>query len=545
MAPDRETNRDATGADLSRFVRQLASGATWGEAGSPVELIETHISWVALTPQYAYKVRKPVRFDFVDFSTLDRRRQDCIAEVELNRRLAPDVYLGVHALVEGPAGTLQLDGPGTPCEWVVKMRRLPADSSLDERIKHQRLSDAEIRQTARMLTRFYQQLAPEPINAADYRRSVETHVRDNRTELLKPEHELPREIVQRVHTAQLLLLHIAPELLDERASRGRIIEGHGDLRPEHIYLAPEPVVIDCVEFHREFRVLDVLDELAFLAMECNVLGAEHVGRAVLDEYRQTTGDCPPVQLEAFYRCYRACVRAKVHALRARQLEGAARERSRHKAATYLRQADAYAAGFDRPVMLLVRGVSGSGKTTLALAAAERYGLEHLSTDLIRKELFGAAAGPAQLDQNVYSPHSRERVYGELARRADELLEQRVSVVVDGTFLDADSRALLIEVAKHRAAVPLIIHGTCPIEVAQQRIRDRAAAGPQSSDAWPELVAIQAEREQPDRPEWPSCSLDMRRPITELFGPIDAALRREVNRMCPDFSLQCGSPSPAP
>src|SRR5690606_9652969 len=124
MAPDRETNRDATGADLSRFVRQLASGATWGEAGSPVELIETHISWVALTPQYAYKVRKPVRFDFVDFSTLDRRRQDCIAEVELNRRLAPDVYLGVHALVEGPAGSLQLDGPGTPCEWVVKMRRL-------------------------------------------------------------------------------------------------------------------------------------------------------------------------------------------------------------------------------------------------------------------------------------------------------------------------------------------------------------------------------------------------------------------------------------
>jgi predicted kinase len=278
------------------------------------------------------------------------------------------------------------------------------------------------------------------------------------------------------------LVRLYPEMIESRVCDGRIVEGHGDLRPEHIYLTPTPVVIDCVEFRRDFREIDVLDELCFLAMECERLGAAYIGKQILDYYCRVSADHPPAALAMLYRAYRACVRAKVHVLRARQLSGVQRSAAQGDARDYLQLADRYAARLGPPVMLLVRGRSGTGKSTLAAALAEGLALEYLTTDVLRQELFGTGQAAA-FQQGSYTPENRQRVYDVLAQRATELLSSGVSVVVDGTFLTRASRRPLLEAAQQHRAVSLILECTCPLPVAQQRIAARRARCRPSAKNW--------------------------------------------------------------
>jgi len=291
---------------------------------NPVELIETHISWVFLTDRFAYKLKKPVRFGFLDFSTKELRRQACENEVNLNGRLAPGVYLGVVPIVKAAHNELAIGGKGIPVDWVVKMKRLPANAALDVLIREGRIGAPEIEQLAETLSAFYVNLPPVMVTVEDFRRSIERHVTANRIELASDDHHLDKTEIRRVYEAQLRVLKLAPELLDDRVCNGRIVEGHGDLRPEHIYFTPSPVIIDCIEFSQEFRTLDVADELAFLSMECDMLGTTDITRPIFERYAEQSGDHPAWQLVNFYRLYRACVRAKVCALRAQQLNGEAR-----------------------------------------------------------------------------------------------------------------------------------------------------------------------------------------------------------------------------
>lgn len=519
--------KTALGTPGGEFMKRLRDGATWGCAGRAVEVIETHISWVFLTPRFAFKMRKPVRFDFLDFSTLALRKADCLQEIALNQRLAPHVYLGVCPLNQDARGVVQLDGKGETVEWVVKMRRLPADAALDRRIERGILTRTDVDRVAHCLTEFYDRLAPIPMRTEDYRRQIEEHIRANLHELLQPDSGLDRATVQRIHAAQLRLVRLFPEFIEDRVRDGRIVEGHGDLRPEHIYLTPAPVVIDCVEFRREFRELDVLDELCFLAMECERLGAAHVGTQILEHYVRRAGDQAPAALTNLYRAYRACVRAKVHLLRARQLAAHEQAAARGDARDYLRLADRYAARLGRPFLLLVRGRSGTGKSSLASALADRLALEHLSTDVIRQELFGRPVESSRYMQHRYSPDNRQRVYDELAQRADELLSRGVSVVVDGTFLTRATRLPFLDLAHRRRAVSLVVQCTCPLPLAQQRIAARSAGPPQPSEAWPELAVLQSERDEHDLASWPQCQVDTQADLSELVQRVETCLREQL------------------
>ncbi len=315
--------------DGAAVLAMLARPDAYASRPRAVEQVETHISWVFLTDRHAYKLKKPLKFDFLDYSTPELRRRACLQEVRLNRRLAPDVYLGVLPITRGPRGALQLNGWGDPIDWVVKMRRLPAERSLESLIIRGELTPPQVDRLGRWLIDFYQQLPPLSESADAYRGAIESHVLANRRELLRPEHRMTVALVKRVHTAQLRLLVLAPELLNERVCDGRIIDGHGDLRPEHVYLLPAPTVIDCIEFNDTFRRLDVLDELGFLAMECDRLGTPWVGRQLLERYFDVGGEHPHEALLNFYKCYRACVRAKVLALRSEQVDAPSRLRIRH------------------------------------------------------------------------------------------------------------------------------------------------------------------------------------------------------------------------
>jgi aminoglycoside phosphotransferase family enzyme len=252
-----------------------------------------------------------VRYDYLDFSTVNARRLDCEAEVRLNRRLAAEVYLGVIPLVLGAAGRLSLGGSGETVDWLVRMQRLPAERMLDHLLRKGSVKQAEISQLAQRLARFYAALPAEPLAPEAYRQSLAGRIEDNLRELDSPEFDLPREVPAGLARFQLSFLQRHAEWFDQRVQAGRIVEGHGDLRPEHVCLLAEPVVIDCLEFNREFRILDPADELGYLALECERLQAPQVARWLLDGYTEASGDTPPAALLHFYQSCRATLRAKL------------------------------------------------------------------------------------------------------------------------------------------------------------------------------------------------------------------------------------------
>ena len=298
-------------ATLEAKVGFLRRPDAYPEAPSRVEAVETHMSWVFLTDTHAYKLKKPVRYAYLDFSTVEARRLDCEQEVRLNRRLAADVYLGVIPLTLDAQAHLSLGGAGEVVDWLVQMRRLPAERMLDQLLRCGAVKQAEISRLARRLARFYATAAADAITPEAYRQCLAGRIEDNLRELGSPEFGPTLDVPEGLARFQLGFLQGHAGLFDNRVRQGRIVEGHGDLRPEHVCLLAEPVVIDCLEFNREFHILDPADELGYLALECERLHAPEVGRWLLESYIEASGDTPPAALLHFYQSCRAVLRAKL------------------------------------------------------------------------------------------------------------------------------------------------------------------------------------------------------------------------------------------
>ena len=298
---------------LREKVSYLSRPETYPDHPPAVEVVQTHMSCVFLTARHAWKLKKPVRHDFLDFSTLEARRVDCEEELRLNRRLAPDVYLEVVPLALTPQGALRLAGDGPVVDWLVKMRRLPEDAMLDHAIRRGAVTRQDVRRCALELAGFYRRAKTVALDKREYRGRLERDIRADREGLLPPEFSMPVARVESVTAWLLTFLGREASLFDARVTEGRIVEGHGDLRPEHVCLGPEPLFIDCLEFNRDWRVLDPADELAYLAMECEYAGAPWIGEVAFETYREATGDAPPLPLVQFYKAHRAVLRAKLSA----------------------------------------------------------------------------------------------------------------------------------------------------------------------------------------------------------------------------------------
>lgn len=276
---------------------------------SRVESIETHMAWVFLTDDRAYKLKKPVRDAFRDLVTIEARRRCCELEVRLNRRLAPDVYLGVVPLVAQSTGALCLGGEGQVVDWLVEMRRLPGARMLDALLRQNAASDAEVAAVGRKLARFYRGARRIPMTGPRYLRRLARDIRATRRTLLRPRYGLDRQPIIEVADRLMSVLRTHACSFGERARR--VVDGHGDLRPEHICLEPEPVIIDCIEFRADLRMVDALADLAFLALECERLGAAAVGRLIIDTYAREARDPRPEVVVGFYMAQNALARAKV------------------------------------------------------------------------------------------------------------------------------------------------------------------------------------------------------------------------------------------
>jgi uncharacterized protein len=302
---------DAGGPTLDRKVAFLSLPGSYGPAAvAEVGRRETHMSWVFLAGDRVYKLKKPVRFPYLDFSTLARREAACRAELNLNRRLAADVYLDVMPLTQTASG-LSIGGTGAVVDWLVVMRRLDDRQTLEHAIQDHRVAPWQLDQLATALAWFYRRAAPVALTPATHLRDWRRSLAYNRRVLLEPHLGLPAGLVSRIDGVQRRFLARRRHLLAHRVRERCIVDGHGDLRPEHIWLGDPVRIIDCLEFNAGLRAVDPFDEIAFLSLECERLGSRRTADYLRHRVAGRLRDGLTEELFLFYRCHRAMLRARL------------------------------------------------------------------------------------------------------------------------------------------------------------------------------------------------------------------------------------------
>lgn len=452
------------------------------ETGASPAIVETHLSTVFLVGRYAYKVLKPVAFDFVDLSTPEARRLACEREVALNRRIAPDVYRGV--------ATYQPHDGGKP-EPVVVMDRMPAERSLEALVRDGADAAECVRRVARAVATFHAAADRSPAVTDRARPDlVRSAWQDNVGELRHVAHVFGPAMLERLDEVDALgqrYLSGRGPLLDRRVSDRAVCDGHGDLLAADIYcLDDAPRILDCVAFRDDFRAVDVVADIAFLAMDLERLGRVDLARRLLDDYREFSGDTAPASLIEHTLSDRALIRSKVAALRAIE-KG---ETVAPEGVALLRAAFDHSSRA-RVRMVLVGGLPGTGTSTLASGLADETGFALLRSDTIRREL------ARELDIE-YDQASKDSVYDEMLQRARVLLENGENVILDASWTARQHRQQAEVVANDTMADLLAFRTDAPREVAFERIDERRSRGVDESQATPGVAAELARSADP----WP-------------------------------------------
>lgn len=487
-----------------------------------VELRDTHISWVFLAGNRAYKVKKPVVFPFLDYGTLERRHRMCQEEVRLNRRLAPRIYLRVVGIARrGSRYSLTTEDDPEAIEYAVEMRRVEEERSLAALAATDRLEPSQLAAVAARLARFHAEAPAAPAERRDGRILVDTldenlaTLREAGGGILAPE----RLDAAERFTRCFLAAH--RHELEARARAGLVRDCHGDLRAEHVIVPTSGClyVYDCVEFNPALRQIDVAADIAFLIMDLARLGAEGPALRLLDDYRRAGGDPGDDTLVAFFAAYRAWVRAKVACLHALELAERDPERSRQEseARGLLALGHRFAWGARRPLLLVIAGVAGSGKTTLARHLAALSGWSHISSDVTRKRL-GGLRPTERGGERLYSPELTARTYTEMGRLAGEELTRDGAAIVDATFHRRAERTAFRDGLGNRSAPVLWVECTAPLDVLLPRARERELQRDRVSDAG---VAVLRQQLAELEPVGESCG------VTRIELSTDAAPDRLV------------------
>jgi aminoglycoside phosphotransferase family enzyme/predicted kinase len=478
---------------------------------------ETHSAWVVFLGDRAYKLKKPVTFEFLDFSTRAERERVAHREVVLNRRLAPDVYLGV-ADVMGPDGRV--------CDHLVVMRRMPADRRLSVLVRDTRLLDDELRAIARSIAAFHAGATTSPeISAVGTPTGVKSKVDADLDEL----HEvaggvLESQVVEEVSLLARRYLGGRARLFDARVAAGCVRDGHGDLLAEDIFCLPDgPRILDCIEFDDRLRYGDVLADVAFLAMDLEHLGAPELASRFLGWYREFANEHYPETLADFYIAFRAVIRSKVSCLRAAQGDAIAGQKARELlslAQRHLRAA--------RVTLVLVGGSPGTGKSTMAEGLGERFGWSVLRSDAVRKDITGtgrASRSEAPFGAGIYDTTTTEATYGALLDRARRALQLGEPVIADASWARAEWRSAAARVAEETSSDLVELCCELPASTADERIARRQREAHDISDA--DQTVAHALRAQFN--PWPSATLISTAPSPErvVEAAASAILQRDA------------------
>lgn len=473
-------------ADLEALISGLARpGVLPGGGEGSAEIVQTHISVVFLSGERAFKLKKPVDFGFLDFSTPELRARFCREELRLNRRLAPDVYLGLSPVWRRDGGLIEV-GPPTesppPCdELLVVMTRLPRDRMLDVLLATGQVDPEQIRRLARAVALFHSRAEGGPeVERWGGRESAGRHALDNFDQTAPFRGELfesRRHDLVRSRTTGFLETREA--LFRDRIQRGAIRDLHGDLHSPNICVLPDgrPVIYDCIEFSPAYRCGDVASEIAFATMDLTYRGRLDLADVFLETYRAGADDPTLEAVLPFYRSYRAMVRAKVSALTsaAAEVPTSERERSAAAARRFFDLADQYSRGLTPPALVLLAGFTGVGKTAVAEALRRAAGFAPLETDRVRKQLAGLdpeRPAPANVGGGIYTPAMTRATYRALAREAVLRLERGETALAVGSFITRAQRQELLDVARQRRAALLVVQLTAPEEIVRERLGRR-------------------------------------------------------------------------
>jgi aminoglycoside phosphotransferase family enzyme/predicted kinase len=466
----------------------------YGRGVARVRLVETHISWVFLTGRYAYKVKKPVKLPFVDFSTLQRRKRFCDEELRVNRRFAPELYRRVVPI--GRSGEAPRVGRTPAFEYAVEMREFPSDARLDRRLAANDVPRAAFGELGARLAELHARLprlrgaAAGEISAAALRNvdELEAAVAKGDDRTLAALRTWTARQCERLHP-----------IFAQRAAAGAHRECHGDLHLQNLLWRDGKIVaFDALEFDRKLRDIDRLSEIAFLAMDLQAHGRGDLAYEVLSRYLETCGDYGGVDVLPFYLVYRALVRAKVAAIKAAQsaAEG-------HDAQRYLETAAELAARAT-PLLVITHGLSGSGKTTVTDELVSRLPAIRARSDLERKRLHGLAPlarTGSGLRAGLYAASATQKTYAALAKIADCLLRNGQNALIDATFLRRSERLDFRQIAACNAARFAILECAASPAELERRVRARAQKGRDASEADLAVLAHQLATVEPlDRAE---------------------------------------------
>jgi uncharacterized protein len=453
-----------------------------------IEVHETHISVVFLVGELAYKLKKPLVLPFLDYGTPARRRQMCLDEVRLNRRLAPSVYRGVRGIARGSSGAelCEVDDPRA-VDYVVEMRRYDEERTLEATLRRDEVASEDIVNLADRLADFHAQC--EPARGAQYgAKRVEREIDRNIAELLAVTgRRTERDGIRAVARFMTAFGESRERELDERARKGCVRECHGDLRAEHVILETPLSVVDCVEFDISLRTLDVADDLAFLVMDLSRLDGDQLTAPLVEAYRAAGGAACDDALLAFFAAHRALVRAKVLLVRAGQHPPGSvpHRRSSSQAHELLDLAQRFCWRARLPLAIAFCGVPASGKSYLAREIAMRSRLPLLSSDVTRKHLVGRRPTQAA-DPEHYSDEFSQVTYAQLGHRAAAAVRQGGGVLIDATFRRRRDREVFAH-AFAQASPLLFVECRAPADVLAERARARDRDRDRVSDATLEVV----------------------------------------------------------
>ncbi len=479
-------------SDLKKFeqiCRAMAHRGFYPHRVSGLQRLDTHISVVFLTGDLVYKLKKPIDFGFLDYTDLTTRRKMCELEVKLNKRLSRGVYLGVVALSMRD-GEFYFGDSGEVVEYAVKMKQLPDEASLSSRIVSGKAIPDEMLRLGGRLAEFY--AATERSGQIDWyggSQVIEFNTEENFRQLAPFVGNLfGKERLDFVIESSRGFFKDRGGLFRRRVAEGRICDGHGDLRAEHVYFLDEIQVIDCVEFNERFRYGDTAIDLAFLHMDIERLGRPDLSLEVLNGYTASSRDYGIYSLLDFYSCYRAVVKMKICCLSAAELpEGPRKREMQRRAGQYLDLAFRYAVQFARPTLYVLCGMPGTGKSTYAKRLHEIFDIALVRSDTARKELPGYSArrGPVPFGTGIYRPEMRGWVYSWLLSKVQEDLKQGRSAILDATFSRRKWREEAVRLAKDLDANILFFECVSSQDTILERLGRRREGEDGQSDARPE------------------------------------------------------------
>jgi len=462
------------------LIRSLLKPDTYDHAVENIQLIETHISWVILTGEFAYKIKKPVNLGFLDFSTLEKRRFCCNEELRLNSRLAAEIYLHVVPVSGSPEQPV-LHGAGEAFEYAIKMVQFPQQAQLDNMLANHELGKHHMDAIACLVAEFHQTTAVATVDSdfGDPQR-VYHPVAENFTQIRQHIHttKYDEQLAALEHWSRTAFEALTP-VFKQRKRDGCIRECHGDMHLRNlVWFNDRPLAFDCLEFNPALRWIDTMSEVAFLVMDLQDRNQPVLAQRFLNRYLEQYGDYPGMRVLRFYLLYRALVRAKVDAIRAGQQDTSRAEKreAEDEFFAYLRLAQTYTRAV-KPKLIITRGLSASGKSTLTQPLLESMGAIRIRSDVERKRLFGIAAdadSKAGIDRGIYSVEAGIKTYDKLKQLSAAVLEAGFPVIVDAAFLKYEQRQPFMQLADKMQITFVIVEFTASADTLRQRIKARTA-----------------------------------------------------------------------